>query len=68
MDTECKEYKALYWKAEGTDVKGADVKGDTSFESYCKKGSIKLDALPEPPKYLQNLLSSNKSTARRFRS
>ena len=68
MDIECKECKALHWKAEGTDVSGADVKGDISFESCYKKGSVKLDALPEPPEPLRNLLCLNESPARRFQS
>ena len=68
MDVECKECKALYWKAKGTDVSSADVKGDIGFESYYKKGSVKLDALPEPPEPLRNLLCLNESPARRFQS
>ena len=68
MDIECKECKALHWKAEGTDVKGTDIKGDSGFEICCKKGSVKLDPLAEPPEQLRYFLSSNDSPVRRFRS
>ena len=64
MDIECKECKALHWKAENS---GYDKeKGTPLFESCCKKGSVKLNALLEPPEPLRNLLSSNESSVRRF--
>src|SRR6266480_7803607 len=65
MDVECKKYKALHWKAENS---GYNEEGVPVFESYYKKGSVKLDALPEHPEPLRNLLLSNESPARRFRS
>ncbi len=68
MDIECKECKALHWKAEGTDVSGADVKGDIGFESCCKKGRVNLKPFAQPPEQLRYLFCSNDSPARRFRS
>src|SRR6266480_4175728 len=65
MDTECKKCKALHWKAENN---GHNENGDLVFQSYCKKGSVKLKPFTEPPEQLRYLFSSNESPARRFRS
>ena len=65
MGTECKKCKALHWKAENN---GHNENGDLVFQSYYKKGSVKLKPFTEPPEQLRYLFSSNESPARRFRS
>ena len=68
MDIECKECKALHQKAEGTDVSGANMKGDIGFKSCYKKGRVNLKLFTQPPEQLRYLFCSNDSPARRFRS
>jgi PIF1-like helicase/Helitron helicase-like domain at N-terminus/Helicase len=66
MDMVCKKCNALHWKAE---CSGYDLKErEFLFESCCKKGTVKLEPLSEPPEQLRYFLCSNKPDARRFRS
>src|SRR5438045_8636262 len=65
MNIACQFCGALHWKAESSSSSPGD---EYIFESCCKKGSVVLDPLPNPPAVLHNLLSSNESYAKHFRS
>jgi len=65
MDTVCRVYQALHWKAESPKVTSRIRAG--TFESYCKPGDVMIErmrALPEP---LNTWMTGQDSQSRLFR-
>ena len=64
MDKECSHCHALYWIDERQ--KTSSLR-NPSWESCCKRGSVQLQLLPDPPQYLKYLLASTDTQRRHFK-
>ena len=64
MDKECSHCHALHWIDERQEISSLR---SPSWESCCKRGSVQLQLLPDPPEYLKNLLASTDTQGRRFK-
>jgi hypothetical protein len=64
MDKECPHCHALHWIDERQETSSLR---NPSWESCCKRGSVQLQLLPDPPQYLKDLLASTNTQGRHFK-
>ncbi|CEG81585.1 hypothetical protein RMATCC62417_15770 [Rhizopus microsporus] len=64
MDKECPHYHALHWIDERQEISSLS---NPSWESCCKRGSVQLQLLPDPPQYLKDLLERTDAQGRHFK-
>ncbi|ORE14767.1 hypothetical protein BCV71DRAFT_162390, partial [Rhizopus microsporus] len=64
MDKECLHCHALHWIDERQET---SFFSNPSWESCCKRGSVQLQLLLDPPQYLKNSLASTDTQGRHFK-
>ncbi|CEI88694.1 hypothetical protein RMCBS344292_03074 [Rhizopus microsporus] len=64
MDKECPHCHALHWIDERQETSSLR---NPSWESCCKRGSVQLQLLPDPPQYFKYLLARTDTQGRHFK-
>jgi hypothetical protein len=64
MDKECPHCHALHWIDERQEI---SLMKNPSWKSCCKRGSVQLQLLPDPPQYLKDLLARTDAIGRKFK-